>query len=469
MTDTGDGDRGDDTGGGPGAATAGADGRDVATLPREIWVLVGASFLIAIGYGIIGPALPNYAASFDVGVTAASVVVSAFAFVRLVFAPASGRLVTRFGERPIYLWGVSIVAVGTLLCAVATTYWQLLLFRSLSGIGSTMFTVSAIGLLIRISPTRLRGRASSLWGTSFLLGGIAGPVVGSGLVTFSLRAPFLVYGIALVLTTVLVWWQLRHSELVARPSEESAPTMTFGRALRHPSYRAALGSNLATGWVVFGVRMSLLPLFVAEVLGRDESFAGFALALFAAANALVLLYAGGFADRRGRKIPVLVGLALLAVGAVGLGLSENTWLFLAAVVVAGMGAGALNPAQNAAVADVLGAKARGGSVLAGFQMAADVGAVVGPVVAGAVAERWSYTAAFGITGMVVVLALGLWLGARETLPSREDETSDGPGDGDAHAPGDGDAAAGTAENGVTRGAGATRADVPRTDRRSPGR
>lgn len=394
-------------------------------LPREIWVLVGASFLIAIGYGLIGPALPNYATSFDVGVTAASVVVSAFAFVRLAFAPASGRLVTKFGERPIYLWGISIVAVGTLACAAATEYWQLLLFRSASGVGSTMFTVSAIGLLIRISPTHLRGRASGLWGTSFLLGGIAGPVLGSGLVVVSLRAPFLAYGSALVLTTLFVWWQLRGSELASRPASETTPAMTFPQALRHPTYRAALASNLANGWAMFGVRMSLLPLFVTVVLGKDESFTGLALAVFAAANAAVLLLAGRFADRRGRKPPALFGLALMGVGMAGLGMSTDPWLFLVASFVAGIGSGALNPSQSAAVADVLGAKARGGSVLAGFQMAADVGAVLGPLAAGAIAEQWSYGAAFGLTGGVAVLALLLWVTAKETLPPRDGEEAAG--------------------------------------------
>lgn len=392
---------------------------ETTKLPREIWILVGASFLIAIGYGLIGPALPNYATSFDVGVTAASVVVSAFAFVRLAFAPASGRLVTKFGERPIYLWGVSIVAVGTLACALAADYWQLLLFRSASGIGSTMFTVSAIGLLIRISPAHLRGRASGLWGTSFLLGGIAGPVLGSALVTVSLRAPFVAYGSALVVTTVFVWWKLRGSELASRPADDTTPTMTFPQALRHPTYRAALASNLANGWAVFGVRMSLMPLFVTAVLAKDESFTGIALAVFAAANAAVLLLAGRFADRRGRKLPALFGLALLGVGTAGLGLTSDPWLFLAASFVAGVGSGALNPSQSAAVADVLGAKARGGSVLAGFQMAADVGAVVGPLAAGAIAEQWSYGAAFGLTGGVAAVALLLWLMARETLPPRD--------------------------------------------------
>ncbi|MEU6646240.1 MFS transporter [Saccharomonospora sp. NPDC046836] len=394
--------------------------RQQSRLPREIYILAGASFLIAIGYGLIGPALPSFAASFDVGVTAASFVISAFALVRLVFAPASGRLVTRFGERPVYLWGLSIVAVGTVASAFAGDYWQLLLFRSASGIGSTMFTVSAIGLLIRISPAHLRGRASGLWGTSFLLGGIAGPVIGSGLVAVSLRAPFLAYGLALVVTTVFVWSQLRHSELASRQADDGEPAMTFRQALRHPTYRAALASNLANGWVVLGVRMSLMPLFVTAVLLKDESFTGVAMAVFAAANAAALLVAGRFADQRGRRPPALAGLALLAVGTVLLGVTSNPWIFLAASLVAGVGSGALNPSQNAAVADVLGAKARGGSVLAGFQMAADVGAIVGPLAAGVIAERWSYPAAFTITGGVAVLALVLWLVARETLPRTAD-------------------------------------------------
>lgn len=400
-------------------ATRGAAAK--VRFPREIWVLVGASFLIAIGYGLISPALPSYAASFDVGVTAASVVVSAFAAVRLLFAPVSGRLVTKFGERPTYLWGLSIVAAGSLACAFAQDYWQLLIFRSLSGVGSTMFTVSAIGLLIRISPPQLRGRASGLWGTSFLLGGIAGPIVGSALVVVSLRAPFVFYGAALFLTTALVWWQLKHSDLASRAADHDEPAMTFRQALRHPSYRAALSSNFANGWVVLGVRSSLIPLFVTVVLAKGEEFTGIALAVFAAANAAVLLVAGKFADSRGRKPPAVVGLALLVAGMVLLGQANEPWLFLVAVLIAGIGGGALNPSHNATVADVLGVKARGGGVLAGFQMAADVGAVLGPIVAGAIAEKWSFSAAFTISGVMAAIALVMWLFARETLPPKHDD------------------------------------------------
>jgi MFS family permease len=54
-------------------------------------------------------------------------------------------------------------------------------------------------------------------------------------------------------------------------------------------------------------------------------------------------------------------------------------------------------------------------VLATFQMAADLGAIVGPVVAGALADTWSYQVAFSATAIMSVLAFTLWLRAPETL------------------------------------------------------
>src|SRR5262245_35280452 len=238
-------------------------------LPREVWVLVSANFIIAVGFGLVAPALPTFARAFNVSVTAASVVVSAFAVARLVFAPASGRLVTLLGERRVDLTGITIVAMSTGACAFAQSYWQLLLFRSLGGFGSTMFTVSAIALLIRLTPAPLRGRASGLWGTGFLTGNVAGPLLGGGLLTISLRAPFAVYAVCLLVVVLFVWWFLRHSTLAAEVTEVSSD-FTVRDALGHRAYVAALGSSFANGWAVFGVRVSLVPLFVEEVLDRKS-------------------------------------------------------------------------------------------------------------------------------------------------------------------------------------------------------
>lgn len=384
-----------------------------------MWVLVAANFVIAAGFGLVAPALPTFARSFDVSLTAASVVVSSFAVARLLFAPASGRMVTVLGERRVYLVGITIVAVSTGLCAFAGSYWQLLLFRSVGGFGSSMFTVSAIALLIRLTPPELRGRASGLWGTGFLTGSVAGPLLGGGLLIISLRAPFLVYAALLLVAVLIVWWFLRHSPLAARV-EAGASEFKLRTALRHRAYLAALGASFSNGWAVFGVRVSLVPLFVEEVLRRDGAFAGTALAVFAAGNVVMLTVSGRLADTWGRKPTILLGLLVAGGGTVWVGFTDTVPMFLAATVVAGLGAGLLSPPMQATVADVIGTRGRGGPVLAAFQMAADVGAILGPIVAGLLADHMSYLAAFAVTGALCLVAAVGWVFAPETLPRSAD-------------------------------------------------
>lgn len=387
-------------------------------LPAEVWALVAVSFVIAIGFGIVAPALPTFARSFDVSITAVSVLISAFAFMRLAFAPASGRLVSRLGERPVYITGILLVGVSTVASGFAASYWQLLVFRSLGGIGSTMFTVSAIALLVRMTPPPLRGRSTGLWATSFLLGSVTGPLVGGGLIGLSLRAPFLVYGAALFVAALVGWLALRNSTLADREQDSDVVPLSVRAAVRNGAYRAALFSNFTNGWAVFGVRISLVPLFVTEVLRQQEGFAGVALSVFAAGNVAVLMIAGRIADTIGRRPPMIVGLLVAAGGTIWLGFTSGVPAFLAASLVSGLGSGMLTPPQSAAVADLIGVQGKGGPVLAAFQMAADIGAILGPLVAGVLADQLSFSAAFGVTGVIAAIAALFWLRAPETLPHR---------------------------------------------------
>ncbi len=62
-------------------------------------MLAAVAFSVALGFGIVAPVIPVFAKQFGVGATAAGAVISAFAFMRLVFGPAGGWLVNKFGER----------------------------------------------------------------------------------------------------------------------------------------------------------------------------------------------------------------------------------------------------------------------------------------------------------------------------------------------------------------------------------
>ncbi|MFK5584929.1 MFS transporter [Serinicoccus sp. LYQ131] len=391
-------------------------------VPREIWILVGASFVIAVGFGLISPVLPGFAQSFDVGATAATVVVSAFAFFRLVFAPAGGALVQRLGERPVYLTGLLIVAASSFATAFAQTYWQLLVFRSLGGIGSTLFTISAIALLVRLAPPTIRGRVSSLWGSSFILGSMLGPVLGGLIAGWGTRVPFVVYAVALVIASLVVAVGLGGARLRAAPEDADRPTLSVREALRDKAYRAALACGVANGWANLGVRMAVVPLLAAAVL--DEPWvAGATLTTAAAGTAVTLQITGRLADRLGRRPLIIAGMVTsgISLGLLGLAVAPGIegatalTLLLGLSLVSGIGAGLVNPAQQAAVADIVGNERKGGTVLSTYQMATDVGVIAGPVLIGLVVDLAGFGAALAVTGVVAVLGGLVWLRAPETL------------------------------------------------------
>jgi MFS transporter, ACDE family, multidrug resistance protein len=382
-------------------------------LPSEVWVLITANAVIALGYGVVSPVLPQYARNFGVSISAATFVITAFSLMRLVFAPASGLFVQQVGERRIYMNGLLIVALSTGACAFAQTYWQLLLFRSVGGFGSAMFTVSSFGLMIRISPPDARGRVAGLFSSAFLIGSVGGPLLGSLTAGLGLSAPFAIYGVALLVAAGVVFVRLRHSSLSA-PAEETEPVVTVRMALSNRAYRSALFSNFAAGWSVFGLRIALVPLFVTEVLHRGPRVAGLALATFAVGNIGAAIPSGYLSDRVGRRALLIAGLTASGVATLLVGLASSLTLFLAAAFVAGAASGMFTSPQQAAVADIIGTKARGGTAVATYQMMADFGAIVGSVAVGEIAQHLSFGTAFVLSGIILLVAAVGWVLAPET-------------------------------------------------------
>jgi MFS family permease len=400
-------------------------------LPREVLVLAAVAFAVAVGFGVVAPAIPVFARHFGVDRRAAGAVISAFAFMRLISALACGRLVDRVGERIVLATGIAIVAVSSALAGLAQSYLQLLVLRGIGGIGSAMFTVSAVSLLLRVADADQRGRATGLWQSGFLLGTICGPVLGGPLTAVSLRAPFFVYAVTLAAAGAIGMVFLTKAELHDVDLEASRPAerIKLSEAVRVSGYRAALAVNLGTGWTLFGVRSALIPILVTEGLGRSASWTGIGLFVSAAAQGVLLLWAGRYADRAGRRPAMILGSALLMAGALLLAVIETLPTYLIAMVVLGVGAAFVTVAPSATVGDVAGG--RGGTIVAAFGMASDLGAVIGPLVAGQLADSYSFGAGFAVTAAVLAVGLVAAVLSKETrhragLPAAGAPATDSP-------------------------------------------
>lgn len=381
-------------------------------LPREVAVLVSVAFFVAVGFGIVAPALPVFAREFGVGKTASGAVISAFAVARLGSALGAGRLVDRFGERRVLATGIVIVAVSSLLAGLAANYPQLVVLRGAGGVGSAMFSVSATSLLLRVVGPTQRGRAVGMWQGGFLIGAICGPALGGVVTGVSIRAPFFLYAGTLAVAGTIALVALRHTALGARAEAADRGRTALGTALRHPAYRAALATNLAEAWSVLAVRSAIVPLFVTEALGLGAEWIGVGFVIVAGVNAALLLPAGNLADTRGRRPLLVAGLGSCAAGLALLALAPNLPGYLGAMALIGVGSGLLDVAPGAILGDVVGG--RGGTAVAAYQMAADVGNVAGPVVAGLLVDSYGYPVAFTASAAVVAAALLLSVAAPET-------------------------------------------------------
>jgi DHA1 family multidrug resistance protein-like MFS transporter len=385
--------------------------RPLRGLPAEVRALAGVAFMVALGFGLVAPALPLFAREFGVNKTLAGAVVSAFALMRLLMAPFVGRLVNAFGERVLLATGIGVVAVSSALAGLAQTYWQLLVLRGIGGVGSIMFSVSAASLLVRVTPDHLRGRAQGVWAGAFLIGMIAGPAVGT-VATFSLRAPFFLYAGTLVIAGVLGLGSLRHSELAARSSVREAP-ITLATALRNRAYLAALAASFAGDFSLVGARAAIVPQFVTDRLHLGAGWAYAAFLVVSLVSGALLLPLGRIADTRGRRPVIVVGLLVGAAGFVLLPTLPFAVGLIAATVLLGVAGAADSVAPGAVMGDVVAG--RGGTVVAVFQMSGDLGAVLGPVVTGWIADGAGYGAAFAVSAAVCALPILVVAAAPETL------------------------------------------------------
>jgi hypothetical protein len=134
-------------------------------------------FLVALDRTIIGPAIPAITNEFnsigDIGWYGSSYMLTAAGFILLY-----GRIYTFFPTKPVFLSGIFLFEIGSVVCGAAQTSTMLIIGRAIAGLGSSGIFTGAILIMLNTVPLAKRPMLQGLFGACFGVASVAGPLLG---------------------------------------------------------------------------------------------------------------------------------------------------------------------------------------------------------------------------------------------------------------------------------------------------
>lgn len=387
-----------------------------------LWMCVLAG-INQMGFGGVVPALPLYAKSFGVSVSAIGMAVGVYGLARFAGAIPAGWLSDNHGRRSALMAGALTTVVGNIWCALASAYPEFILARFVSGAGAGLIVTTGQIVLADITTPERRGRMVSIYQGVFIFAAGVGPFPG-GLLSarFGLTAPFWVYAVAGLFAACVARFAVPETRDARGPRHRGGGVsvlVEIRHLARQTGFVLACFVSMANAAARTGGLFSIVPLLGSLRLGLSVTEIGFALA-FGTVIGLLAAYPGGMlTDYFGRKAviaptSVLSGLSMLVFCVA----PSYSW-FLAASVAWGVASSIGGSAPSVYAADSA-PPGRNAMTLSLFRMAGDAGYVAGPLILGLAADVFGpVTSLIGAAGLMVAAGIMFALWAPETFRGRD--------------------------------------------------
>jgi len=338
------------------------------TTVRNKWTIAAAvtvgTLMGTIDTSIVNVALPQLRGTLSATVEEITWVSTGYVVASVIIMPLTAWLGSRFGRKRIYLFGLALFILGSLLCGAATSLWMLVYCRVLQGIGAGILPPTEQAILRETFPANEQGRAMALYAFAIMLGPAIGPTLGGWIVDnynwrwiFYINVPIGLIGMVGVWRVVedppylertsgrVDWWGLAllvgglaalqtlleqgeqndwfDSKLmvaylvigsgaiamfIAHELIENKPIVNL-RVLRDRAYAIGTSLGAVLGAVLFS-SLFLLPLYMQEFLGYTAMQTGLALMPRSITMLITIPITGAIYNRTSPRAVVLFGMIL---------------------------------------------------------------------------------------------------------------------------------------------------------------
>jgi len=342
--------------------------------------------MYSVNLGVIITIVPLYSESLGADKMFVGLTVSAYAIAYTLSAPLWGKASDLLGRRLALSLGMLGYSISVFLFAFASDPGQILVIRLLSGFTDSSFWTVPAALIADMYIPQGRGAALGKIGTVQSAGLIIGPFLGGILLSgLNYSSVFYICSALIFSTAILVFFGIEEKSKVSSKEVESYPEnwLKF-KDIAKKSF-AIVYVNVAFSAIAFGVVVSQLIVHASEMLGPGKEYLlGLPLTSYCIAQTFIQPPAGKLSDIIGRYRATLLAYIICALGFSILTFAQSLLLLLIAVVIAGLGVGALHVTLTASIMDMAPSPQRG--LVSGFQnIAWGAGYFVGPMVGGIVA------------------------------------------------------------------------------------
>ena len=373
---------------------------------------LGALFSVLSGTTLI-IALPVIMKDLHASMNIIMWTVMIYMLVLTIFVPSIGRVADMIGRKELYISGFIVFTIGSVLCGLSATGWELLLFRFVQSVGGALLVANSTPIVTDAFPKNELGKALGINGMVVSVASVIGPILGGALMNIGWRYIFYInLPIGLIGT---IWAGIQLKELEVLPEKQKFDwsgtitftigitslllALTFGgffgwtkiyvvvlfvtavlflvlflfveskvrqpmldlRLFKTRILAFAFTSNLLNG-IARGAVIFLLVFYFQGIKAIDPVMAGILLTPFALSMMIMAPISGWLSDRFGSRELSSIGLFISAIGLLGMvwiSVSSSVLWLSVWMFISGLGSGMFFSPNTSAIMGAVPAERRG--------------------------------------------------------------------------------------------------------------
>lgn len=303
-------------------------------------------FIDLLGFSLILPLLPYYAATFGANGFVTGLLVASYAAMQFIGAPLLGRMSDRYGRRPILLLSIAGTSIGFLVLGFANALWMLFASRIIDGLTGGNLSV-AQAYISDVTDAQDRAKGLGLVGAAFGLGFIIGPVSGGLLSQWGYGVPAFAAAALSLVNLLLVYFWLPESLTPEKRAEmpERRPAVNLNGllvALRRPFTGSLLITRFFFG-LAFAILQTIFALYALSRFHLTAVQTGYILTYVGVLSVVTQGFLVGRITRRVRE-DILIGVCVvvMAFGLLGWALAPSVLFLLVIMAPTAVAGGLLN-------------------------------------------------------------------------------------------------------------------------------